>query len=487
MRRTIFGMLAAAASIALPHPTARGQGANAQPKPAAKVEVLGQVQGDDSVTVYFKRVDGALDYWAYDARYPNERKACGQDTSAYLPPAVGGTLPYEAALFLPGDVRSIRLNGVRAGCKAVVQALDGLAPYESLLDCMMHEGTDKGDHVCIINGQGDPGVWPHVIATSDPYPVAYKRHKARPGGFFENFRFNAPWVRTGYNPHDKDAWFESTGEYVQWATRGNLKSGTKWTLTFYGADPNGSMPLQDHQHMMWRLEDAGHVTNASAVLSLASRSFVVPNAGSGKRLHISVEWTPTATSRRWFDVVLTRHGDRITNAGKLDTPPYTSPTVSGDYMRWELQSNKMTAQVFRAGAPQEVLDLGWGPDGRYWREVARLFWDNYSLMGSGNMMDADKPATFEWLLDSENMEFRITDWLGRRLNTAHRRLDRPVPYDVVDLGFVHQLYHTSNEVQDLVPLRGRARLYALLMQGFDIPHLDNVEVWTEAAPAPPAG
>jgi hypothetical protein len=471
-----------------------------------RVEIVKVVPNDDSVVVVFKPVEGALDYWAYIVGKEADKKAHGQETA--IPPPVGGTLPWEKALFDLGDVRTIELNAIGKKCSVVVEALDRVAPYHPMLPmdpalsmpavnaqahgmrAVSHGAAMDEKSVHVTNGHGPGDGTPGVIARSDPYTVTPKRRgvASMPNGtqrFYESWRAFPGLVKTGRNPKLKNSLFQGTGEYVEYETPPQKSGRVEWRLSFWGAMPQketeGSYPLMMKDHAMWRLEDAGHVTNASAVFSLLLKSFDI---SKGKALHVTWEWNPLATSRNWHDLLIARTGDPITNPGKLDTAPWNWPTLSGDAFRWEVQFHAHFGKVFRGGKATEVVNTGWGPEGKHWRETARVFWDGGTPMANGTMLDVDKRHRYDLYLWKTGCQVEERDALGRLLNKARRTFPAgtELPFEKVEVHWVHQLYHTALRHQEIGPRAGSMRLYNEHMRGFDINHSDNYAVEVLAAP-----
>jgi hypothetical protein len=478
--------------------------------PIGKVEIIRAISNDDSIVIVFKPVQGAQDYWAYVVGKEGDKKAHGQETA--IRPPVGGTLLWEKQLFDLGDVRTIELNAINRKCSVVVEALDKGAPYQPMLPMdpsqsmqatsaiphgldSTHGSRQEATVGHITNGHGPRDSEPTVIARSAPYEVSPKRRgvASMPTGsqrFYESWRSFPSLVKTGNNPRLKDSLFQGTGEYVEFETPRQKNGKSEWRLSYWGAmpqqmgsdgQPRGSYPLMMKDHAMWRLEDAGHVTNASAVLSLLAKNFDI---SKGKALHVTWEWNPFATSRNWHDLLITRAGDPVTNPGKLDTAPWNQPTLSGDAFKWEIQFSAHFGKVFRAGKPTEVVNIGWGPEGKHWRETARVFWDGGTPMANGTMLDVDKRHRYDLYLWKTGCQVEERDALGRLLNKARRTFPAgtELPFEKVQVHWVHQLYHTALRRQELSPRSSSMRLYSDFMQGFDINHSDNYAVEVLATP-----
>jgi hypothetical protein len=441
------------------------------------VTITRVVPNDDSVVIEFLAVPGAVDYRVYDVNHPMHVKYAGQ-TMQY--PIFAPEAPF------PDYSRySIEVNGIDRvnGATLVVEAVDRLGPFQSPFDqttppepCTCGPSSPCGqglDCPCchskvILNGQGDPNGVPVVIARSAALTV-HCMPRGVNGGlkgsqvWFEDFQNPAPLFKTGNNPHLPNSAYQGSNEYIEW-------DNGRMTVSAWGSQPDQTTVFFDHQHFMDLLSDSKGITNASLVIHPKSHFDIT----GGRTLHVTWEVDAHFSGRRWCNVVVTRAGDGITNPGKLDTAPWNSPTVSGDEFRWEVQNYNHFAQLFLKAVPTEVGNRGWID----YTKVARIFWDNSTPLSNGTLLEVDKRHRFDLYLTKKAFQLEERDQFGTLTNKQTRVFPdgTTLPFEDCEVSFVHQIYHSAEEHDEMIRAGGGPSLYYNYMTNTDERHWDNIGI-----------
>ena len=396
------------------------------------VQITGARPNDDSVLVSFASVPGARDYRAYDTARPDSVKYSG-----------GGL--------------SIEMNGLDpvAGADLVVEAVDKLGPFQKM-DGMAGPGAMQMDGIhSAINGQGDPSDIPNVLASSAPFhvtcqPVSLTGSQA----FFDTFRNEQPLV---VQPMPAPAGNEFYGHPDMFAEAAN----DKWTVRNYGGDLINTQAFFMGNHLMDTVYDGctphsqGPIHNNNASVVLMPK--VTADISGGRVLHVTFEVDSHFDLRRWCDVQIAQAGDLLTQPGKLDpgNGPLRAPTRSGNSLRWKIGSefHDLTLYRNRGTADQPaiqqlpMINLDWATGGtERFGLAARIRWDGVPL-NNGTAQDLDKRHRFDLYLSQTH--YRIME-SGSVIKDADFPIGQTLPFDKCQVYFVHQLYHTANDRDELV-------------------------------------
>ena len=396
------------------------------------VQITGARPNDDSVLVSFASVPGARDYRAYDTARPDSVKYSG-----------GGL--------------SIEMNGLDpvAGADLVVEAVDKLGPFQKM-DGMAGPGAMQMDGIhSAVNGQGDPSDIPNVLASSAPFhvtcqPVSLTGSQA----FFDTFRNEQPLV---VQPMPAPAGNEFYGHPDMFAEAAN----DKWTVRNYGGDLINTQAFFMGNHLMDTVYDGctphsqGPIHNNNASVVLMPK--VTADISGGRVLHVTFEVDSHFDLRRWCDVQIAQAGDLLTQPGKLDpgNGPLRAPTRSGNSLRWKIGSefHDLTLYRNRGTADQPaiqqlpMINLDWATGGtERFGLAARIRWDGVPL-NNGTAQDLDKRHRFDLYLSQTH--YRIME-SGSVIKDADFPIGQTLPFDKCQVYFVHQLYHTANDRDELV-------------------------------------
>jgi len=391
------------------------------------VQITDVQPNDDSALVCFAAVPGAVDYRVYDLAHPSTVKYSG------------GSL-------------SIEMNGLDpvVGADLVVEAVDKPGPFQTM-DGMAGPGAMQMDGMhSAINGQGDPSNVPLVLASSAPVHVT-----CRPDGlagsqvFFDTFRNEQPLIAQPIPALVPGTWYGDPTGFAEFRN-------DKWTVRNYGSDLLNTHVFFMGSHLMDTLYDGCaphsqgpiHNNNASLVL--------MPNAtadiSDGKVLHVTFEVDAHMGGRRWCDVFVGPSGDTLVDPGKFADFMGRRPTLSGRLFRWEIQSGAHSLSLFPGVKPDANSDEvhlthqqnGVGPDS--FGLCARSGpW--CAIPFNGTPGDLDKRHKFDLYL-SKNRAVIMEQ--GHVVKDAPFPHGATLPFDKCQVYFVHQLYHTANDRNDLV-------------------------------------
>ncbi len=391
------------------------------------VQVTGVDANDDSATISFEAVPGALDYRVYDTAHP-------------------GTVKYS------GGSLSIEMNGLDpvAGASLVVEAVDKLGPFQTM-DGMAGPGAMQMDGMHqAINGQGDPSNIPIVLARSAPVAVTLSpRSLAGAQAFFDNFR-NEPALAPQPLPALVPNTFYGDPQCFDEFANAN------WTVRDYGGDLKDTKIFFMGNHFMDTLYDGGtpgssvpmHNNNASLVMMPNT----IADISGGRVLHVTFEVDPHMDGRRWCDVFVGAAGDTLVDPGKFADFTGRRPTLSGKLFRWEIQDNDHALSLFPGVQPDAYSDIvhltheesGVGPDSF---GICARSGPWCQIPWNGTPGDLDKRHRFDLYL-SQNRAVIMEQ--GQVVKDAVFPAGVTLPFSKCQVYFVHQLYHTANDRPELL-------------------------------------
>ena len=407
----------------------------------SKVTITKIVPNDDSAVVFFTPVHGVADYRIYDIRNPAKVKYAGQITQQQT-----------AAGFVPRMALSIEWNGIdpTSGADLVVEAVDKLGPFQKM-------DGDAGDVAMnmdgmtsvAINGQGDPSNVPNVLAQSDTFhvscvPVSLTGQQA----FFDNFRNSAPFVKQPIPaPVDGGQYYGDPGDYAVYAN-------DKWEIRQYGADLVNSKISATGNHFMDTTYDGGGIGSPNPAHNNVASMVMMPKAtadlSGGKVLHVTFEVDAHMDGRRWCELIIGEAGDTLIDCAKFSEFE-RKPTVSGKLLRWQIQSEVHSLQAFLGDGNFRGVDLIQPTDGADIQTTARMMWDHKGPYANGTSQDLDKRHRFDLFLSKTH--YRLQETAPDGLYNVVREKDFPVgvslPFDKCQVYFVHQVYHTANDIAEL--------------------------------------
>ncbi len=419
---------------------------------SAKVQITKVVPNDDSAVVFFAPVAGAADYRIYDAANPSVVKYAGQITQQQTGAGLTARTPI-----------AIQWNGIdpAKGADLVVQAVDKLGPFQkmdgSTGDGTMNNGTMNmggmsmaGGIAEAINGQGDPSNVPNVLAQSDPYHVTCAPFTLTGDQvFLDNFRNSAPLVKQpNPAPLPGTDFYGLPNDYAVFAN-------DKWEIREYGADLTNTRIFMMGNHFMDTLYDGGGLGSSAPPHNNNASLVMVPKAtadiSGGKVLHVTFEVDAHMDGRRWCEVMVGEAGDTLVDAAKFDAFG-RKPTVSGKLLRWQIESDNNNLQVFEGDGNTAGVDLIQPADWADGQTVARTYWDHTGPLANGTLQDLDKRHRFDLYLSKTH--YRIQETTPDGLYNMVREKDFPagtsLPFDKCQVYLVHQLYHTSNDIQESI-------------------------------------
>ena len=437
---------------------------------ATKVQITKVVPNDDSAVVFFTPVPGAADYRIYDAANPAIVKYAGPITQQQTSIGLMARTPI-----------AIQWNGIdpAKGANLVVQAMDKLGPFQKM-DGDAGDGTMNMGSMGMseaINGQGDPSNVPNVIAQSDPYPVTCVPFAlSGDQAFQDNFRNPSPLVKQPNPAPLGPQFYGSANDYAAFANN-------KWEIREYGADLTNSKIFMMGNHFMDTLYDGGglgssspaHNNNASLVMVPKATADISGNVNDGKVLHITFEVDAHMDDRRWCEVMVGEAGDTLIDPAKFDAFGQ-KPTVSGKLLRWQIESGNNNLQMFLGDGNTAGIDLIQPADFADGLTVARIFWDHVGPLANGTVQDLDKRHRFDLYLSKTH--YRIEETTPDGLYNMVREKDFPagvtLPFDKCQVYFVHQVYHTANDVQELITYQPFNSYWPNFRPYSDERHWDNM-------------
>jgi len=401
------------------------------------------VPNDDSAEVFFTPIPGATDYGIYDVSNPAKVKYAGAIT---MQQGGGG--------FTPRMALSIEWNGIdpAVGANLVVEAVDKLGPFQRMDGDTGSGATNmsamNGE---AINGQGDPSNIPIVLAQSAPFQVTCTPTSLTGSQvFFDNFRNSQPLVKQPLPvvipPNSQ--YYGVPDEYAAF-------DNDKWEIRQYGCDLTNSKLFFMGNHFMDTTYDGGTPGSADPPHNNVASMVMVPKAtadiSGGRVLHVTFEVDAHNDSRRWIEVGIGQAGDELVDIAKFEFHNQ-APTVSGKYLRWQILNESNALDLFPAinGVFSDV-DLmqfsGWDDS----QSTARILWDHTGPFANGTPQDLDKRHKFDLYVSKTH--YRIMETTPDGLYNVVRDKDFPagssLPFDQCQVYFVHQVYHTWNDIHEL--------------------------------------
>lgn len=409
----------------------------AAPAPSGVPVQITDIQpNDDSVLVSFAPVAGAADYRVYDSAHPLSVKYSG------------GSL-------------SVEMNGLdpAAGADLVVEAVDKIGPFQTM-DGMAGPGAMQMDGMhTAINGQGDPSSIPLVLASSGLFHVNC-RPAALTGAqvFFDTFRSEPPLVEQPLPALVPGTWYGDPNGFAEF-------TNDKWTVRNYSGDLKNTKIFFMGNHFMETLYDGGtprtniapHTNNASLVMMPKATADI----SGGKVLHVTFEVDSHTDGRRWFDLFVGAVGDTLVDPGKFADFSGRRPTLSGQLFRWEIQAGAHSLSLFPGVKPDAASDQvflthqqsGVGPDSF---GICARSGPWCAIPFNGTPGDLDKRHKFDLYL-SKNRAVVMEQ--GHVVKDAPFPDGATLPFDKCQVYFVHQLYHTVNDRQELLDYGDGAEPY----------------------------
>lgn len=382
---------------------------------------------DDSALVSFEAVPGALDYRIYDITNPKSVKY------------TGGSL-------------SVEMNGLDPvkGADLVLEAVDKMGPFQKMDGASGPGAMDMGGSISgSVNGQGDPSTVPNVIARSNVFHATCQpRFLVGSQTFFDHFRNESPLVEQPLPTQRAGTFYGNPMEYREYAN-------DKWAIRNYGGDIVNSKVFFMGNHFMETLYDGGtprgndplHNNNASLVMMPKATADI-----SGDRvLHVTFEVDAHFSSRRWCDVFVAPAGDTLVEPGKF-FENNVNPTLGGNLFRWEIRNNHHDGQIFLGKDSRGNLTSvplfdhanGIGVDD--FNASARVDWQGHALL-NGTEQDLDKRHQFDLYISQKR--FQIYEQ-GLLIKDEVFPNDTTLPFTNMQVYFVHQLYHTTNDRNELI-------------------------------------
>jgi hypothetical protein len=450
---------------------------------AQKVTITGVQVNDDSATVSFDPVPGAVDYRIYKTDAPNNIKYMGEyyvkDTGLYC-----GTL---AQCGLQPEPYSIEFNGldVPGGDDLVVEAVDELGPFQTS-DGMLGPGThwSDGTHLS-TNGQGDPSNVPNVIARSDEIQVTpVARTLTGSQAFFDTFRNDTPFVTDPSSSIDPAVVAANQGV-------GNMSQveNNNWIVRGYGTDADASTVFIMNQHLMDTVYDGpnadsypfSHNNNAAMVFMPKATE----NIAGGTILHVTMEVDPHFDARRWTDIFITEAGQPLIDPRPTKLGPTDSLTPAANEIAWDINQGDMGLEEYGgkdSSGNTIVKELTDRANGVGADSGTRLGQDGL-ILANGSNVDLDKRQQFDLYISQTRVKIYEAGKLYKDV-----ALPTPLPYSDIQVYYVHELYHTGNDRPEQLNYTGGEGDYWYDYRPYsDERHWDNMgqEVlsdWSETTP-----
>ncbi len=411
---------------------------------STKVNVTGVQANDDSVTIYFDEVPGAVDYRVYKVATPWNAKYAGWF----------GTGNLDGLAISPGTKRSIEMNGINItnGDDMVVEAVDKLGPFQKM-DGFMGPGMM---YSMATNGQGDPANIPNAIARSNTFHVAVKpRALAGAQVFYDKFNVSEAWQNVPIS--DPVLAQKYSGIYANMKEHQN----SKWILRQYATDPISTQIFTSALHFMDTIYDGPDVTapfshnNNSSLVMLPKAT---ADISGGKVLHVTMEVDGHFDGRRWTDIAIGGAGDSLLRADPTKVAETEVPTTSGNLLVWEMFGNSHALDLITptkdangAITGHQTTDLMQPTDWNDQQTYARSGRWGPQPQPNGTGQDIDKRSRFDLYLSKTH--YKIVETYPDNVHQIVREKDFPAgasfPFDKVQVYYIHELYHTGNERPEL--------------------------------------
>ena len=433
-----------------------------------KISITNVIANDDSAVIFISPVPGATDYRVYDIHNPARAKYAGQITHQKT-----------GYIDMPRMALSIEWNGINpaVGADLMVEAVDKLGPFQRM-DGVIGSGAMKmsGMSGQAMNGQGDPSSVPIVLAQSAPFhvtctPTVLSGEQA----FFDNFRTSQPFVKQplpSYIPPGSQFYGQAT-DYAAY-------DNDKWEVRQYGADLTNSQFFVMDNHFMDTTYDGGGPGSSYATHNNNASMVMMPKAtadiSGGKVLHITFEADAHFSSRRWLEVGIGEAGAELINIAKFQDQR-AHPTVGGKFLRWQIEEGTNNLDLFPAlGGAFSQVDLMQFSDWNDEQTTSRICWDHTAPLANGTPQDLDKRHKFDLYVSKTH--YRLQETMpGGMYNTVRER-DFPagssLPFDKCQVYFVHQVYHTGNDIHELKDYRPEEQYWYNQRAFADERHWDNM-------------
>lgn len=384
-----------------------------------QVKITGIIPNDDSATITFSAVPGAVDYRAYNTAKP-------------------GIYKYSA-----GGL-SIEMNGIDiySGADIVVEAVDKMGPYQKMDGVF---GPGAMDHVgninMAINGHGDPSNMPIVLARSVPTHVTTTPFQLTgEQAFFDTFRNSQPFVA---GPVQDQAVRSVNGGSNSDRYLREFQND-KWLIRTFWTDQLNTSIFVMSNHFMDTVYDGNtpreggplHITRGSLVMMPKA----IADISGGKVLHVTFEVDPHFTSRRWCDVIVAAAGDSVVEPNRALGD--TTLTASGNVFRWRIEEREHKAEMGRRDASGNLVQQQLITRTSSTLRTVRTAADQDATFNS-TFRSLDKRSRFDLYLSSNR--FRIYE-KGKLV--YDRTLPAPLPFNRASVSFVHQVYHTGLQRQE---------------------------------------
>jgi hypothetical protein len=419
---------------------------------AGTLTVTGVAFNHSSARIYFNPVSGAKDYRVYDATDPNSVKYAGLTNESSPTPIPATQIDWNVV----GDGQPHTL---------VVEAVDALGPvprgglYDAATSLPLviptpsgaMIGSNKGptpDGKTSTNGQGPYTNNPQVIALSQRFIVqANRSYRAIPSmtsassAFFDTFENSeAPTIALA----SKDL---TTGKM-----RYTMNAGTSIseTIQYQLADVVNSMPFISADHFMDMLFDGGSPGSNIPLHQGHGVMAFSPDAtaawSNGQMLHITEEVDGHTDSRRWMDILITPANDPV-QAFDAFTDPFNS---SNNVVKLELfQNDVCTLNIFTgpAGGTQIPTGTAGGVYGSgLWGALGQAAVGCSGI--SSNGLGFDNKSRFDLFLTQRHAALFVDGRLLVQSDIPSGTF--PWAYQPVKVYYSHYLYHTDNDISELL-------------------------------------
>jgi hypothetical protein len=336
-----------------------------------------------------------------------------------------------------------------------------------------------------INGQGRSTNEPKVLAVSAPFkPVAASQPWPTQSGAVSLFRDtfeDTSLAATAFKPvptptlsPKQEAMSEFYGRNIHHAMHTRYQS-LNWLVDFLGHEPGTESVFIHQRHLMELFLDGGERNNnASSVLQpLVGGKPVVFDLADGKIIHLTYEVDPYFGGRRWCEFQLKPAEETFLNPGKF--VDLRLPTESGRLIRWQTGKEWHSLDVFMGGASassnRQVQQIPTGSgDPLSLRDtpglnIARVNPYSGAPIFNGTTKNLDLRHKFDLYISKDKFAIYENGTLA-----IARNFTVPLPFTRMNAAFVHQLYHTTNEVASDF---GGSNYFIDITKGKDERHWNN--------------
>jgi hypothetical protein len=426
-----------------------GVAPSTNPASSAAISIQSYIPNDDSAVVTFSAVAGAKDYRVYTL-------------------SGGNTLTYKYT----GGKTSAEINNLSTtGANTVyVEALDKLGPFAKM-DGATEPGMaqSNGTTIMHVNGQGDPSNKPNVLGTSAGYSVTCQPFNLTGTQvFLDKFTTFAtltsqvvPAVVAAANP----------------AGAVDQQGNATWTFRNYGGDGPSSRVFSMSKHLMDTYYDGSplltsqplHVAESTLVMFPASATADMSN---NNVLHVTFEVDGHLSGRRWCTVHVAPTTDELLQPNKELVASPASFTSGNRSFFWRIMEEQhkwgTVLPDSNNNAVRTDATVVW-PDRRSYlvNQPTKPAFHNRTLNGS--TQDLDLRHRYDLYLSNNRAQLRENGEI-----ISDNPLTTPLGLGSVKVYFVHYVYHTSNDRNDLISWRP-AETYWINHRPFaDERHWDNM-------------